>query len=131
MISHAYVENEPGGNITRIQSLRRSFRNSFRRRRTGSLTVRTRNAVTEDKASAAEKKRRPRATSEPASSVTTDPTEGMPLSREQQGIVNTLLLVETYVTGKEPLKYHSALQMSGFMEMCTYVCLLCPMFLWL
>ena len=104
MIFCACLENEPGGNITRIQSLRRSFRNSFRRRRTGSLTVRSRNAVTEDRASAAEKKRRPRATSEPAASVTTDPTEGMPLSREQQGVVNSLLLAETYVTGIKLLK---------------------------
>ena len=100
MISCVHVDSDSGGNITRIQSLRRSFRNSFRRRRTtGSLSVRTRNTVTDDKASATEKKRRPRATSEPAANATTDPTEGMPLSREQQGVVNDLLLAETYVTG--------------------------------
>ena len=99
MISCVYTENESGGNITRIQSLRRSFRNSFRRRRTtGSLSVRTRNTVSDDKATGTEKKRRPRATSEPAATITADPTEGMPLSREQQGVVNHLQLAETYTT---------------------------------
>ena len=100
MISCARVENETAGNITRIQSLRRSFRNSFRRRRTtGSLSVRTRNTVTDDKAAASEKKRRPRATSEPAATVSVDPADGMPLTREQQGVVNDLQLAETYTTG--------------------------------
>lgn len=99
MISCVNTENESGGNITRIQSLRRSFRNSFRRRRTtGSLSVRTRNTVSDDKATGTEKKRRPRATSEPAATITADPTEGMPLSREQQGVVNHLQLAETYTT---------------------------------
>lgn len=102
MISCACVENESGGNITRIQSLRRSFRNSFRRRRTtGRSSVRTRNTITDEKDSAPDKKRRPRASSEPASAVVADPTDGMPLSREQQGVINDLLLAETYVTGKE------------------------------
>lgn len=102
MISCVCIENEPVGNITRIQSLRRSFRNSFRRRRTGSVSVRTRNTTsvtTDERTSASEKKRRPRATSEPVSGIAADPTDGMPLTREQQGIVNDLLLAETYATG--------------------------------
>lgn len=102
MVSYACLENESGGNITRIQSLRRSFRNSFRRRRTNTLSGRTRNIITDDKISVTEKKRRPRATSEPAASnIAPDPADGMPLSQEQQGVVSDLLLAETYVTGKK------------------------------
>ena len=99
------IENESAGNVTRMQSLRRSFRNSFRRRRStrsGSLTLRTRASVEESTntaTAAAIKRQRQRATSEPAPSVLPD-SDGMPLTREQQSVVTNVLLAETYVTGK-------------------------------
>ena len=98
------IENESAGNVTRMQSLRRSFRNSFRRRRSarsGSLTLRTRASVEESSntaTAAAVKRQRQRATSEPAPSALPD-SDGMPLTREQQSVVNDILLTETFVTG--------------------------------
>ena len=98
------IENESAGNVTRMQSLRRSFRNSFRRRRTarsGSLTLRTRASVEESSnttTAAAAKRQRQRATSEPAPSALPD-SDGMPLTREQQSVVNDVLLTETFVSG--------------------------------
>jgi len=87
-----------------MQSLRRSFRNSFRRRRSvrsGSLTLRTRASVEESSNTvtvAAVKRQRQRATSEPASSAIPD-SDGMPLNREQQSVVTDVVLTETFVTG--------------------------------
>ncbi|XP_065899647.1 LLGL scribble cell polarity complex component 2-like [Dysidea avara] len=111
VLNHCTIleENESAGNVTRMQSLRRSFRNSFRRRRStrsGSLTLRTRASVEESTntaTAAAIKRQRQRATSEPAPSVLPD-SDGMPLTREQQSVVTNVLLAETYVTGTQQVE---------------------------